>query len=419
VTNNEACELAAASVDEGEVVDLLKQLVGIPSVTGDESAVAAALVKELADTGCQDTRTFEFLPGRDNAYGIHRGNGGPGRNVMFLGHIDTVHVGGWEDRWRGTERESPYSGHVVDGALWGRGAADQKGGIAACIAALRAVRRAGIPLGGDVSFAFVGDEESGEEGSGYSDGIKAVLREIGDGRIPVPDFAVYTEPTELRIDIAQIGFLCADVKITGKSAYFATPWLGVDAIGAATAFLTRLLAHAEELPQRGEHPLLGKRLLVLTGIKGGGYIAVAGECTISLIQTVMPGESLASAKEELDAMVEQVAKETGVEAHVEYTTSRDDPIGGGPGEVAADDPSVAMLADSVEAVLGRPATLGGFPAWSEVPFLVNELGVPGVYFAPGDLSNCHTTEERLDVEELVTATRVMARFIVDYCNTDG
>ncbi|MCW2639947.1 MAG: acetylornithine deacetylase, partial [Dactylosporangium sp.] len=218
-----------------------------------------------------------------------------------------------------------------------------------------------------------------------------------------------------RIDVAQIGFFCADIKIVGRSTYFATPWLGVDAIRAATAFLNELIAYADELPTRAEHPLLGKRLLVLTGISGGGYIAVAGECTISLIRTVFPGETLASARDELDAMVSRIAASTGVAAHVEYTAAKDDPVGGSAVEVPADHPAVSQLSHAVEAELGRPAVIGGFPAWSETPFLVNQLDVPAVYFAPGDLSNCHTTEERVSVAELVSATRAMARFIVDYC----
>jgi acetylornithine deacetylase len=411
---NDAAGRAASFVDEQEVVELLQRLVNIPSVTGNESEIAQALVGELEATGCDEASTLEFRPGRDNAVGVLRGAGG-GPGLMLLGHTDTVHVSGWEERWKGTDRESPYCGTIVDGEMFGRGVADQKGGIAACIAAVRAIRRAGLRLRGDISFAFVGDEEGGEVGVGYSDGVKAVVAKVQQGELPRPDFAIYTEPTQLRVDVAQIGFFCADIKIVGKSTYFATPWLGVDAIKAGTAFLNELIALSDELPKRGEHPLLGKQLLVLTGIKAGGYIAVSGDCTISLIQTVLPGQTLADARDELDALVSRVAAATGVEASVEYTTPRDDAVGGSPNEVPADDPAVAQLLQAVSAELGRPAVVGGFPAWSETPFLFNQLGVPGVYFAAGDLSNCHTTEEHLSVAELVSSTRALARFIVDYC----
>jgi acetylornithine deacetylase len=76
---------------------------------------------------------------------------------------------------------------------------------------------------------------------------------------------------------------------------------------------------------------------------------------------------------------------------------------------------VRALGASLEQELGRPATIGGFTAWSEIPFLVNDLHVPAVYFAPGDLATCHTVEERVSVAELVSATRVLARFILEFC----
>ena len=99
---------------------------------------------------------------------------------------------------------------------------------------------------------------------------------------------------------------------------------------------------------------------------------------------------------------------------MEFSAPRDHQFGGTPDEVAADQPGVAALARSIEAVTGEPARIEGAPYWSEKPFL-RDLAIPGVYFAPGDISNCHTPFERLAIDELVTATRTLAHFIAQWC----
>jgi acetylornithine deacetylase len=414
VTNIEAGQRAANCVDEAEVVELLQRLVAVPSVTGNETEVARLCAAELAASDCDEASTFEFASGRENAYGLMKGTGG-GPSLMLLGHLDTVHVEGWSQRWAGTPHESPFAGAIEAGELYGRGAADQKAGIAMSIAAARAIRRAGLRTKGDLQFGFVGDEEGGEEGCGFSDGVKALVTRLATGEIPTPDFAIYTEPTQLRVEVAQIGFFIADITITGQSVYFARPWLGADALRAATDVLEALYAYSDDLMARPEHPLLGKNLLVMTGIKGGGYVAVVGDCTITLIRTLMPTETLDEARAELEARVNAVALPDGARVDFDYTSPRDHPVGGAPSEVARDHPAVQGLCDAVERELDKPATISGFTAWSEIPFLADGLGVPGVYFAPGDISTCHTTEEHVNVAELVAATRTLARFIAGYC----
>ena len=102
------------------------------------------------------------------------GRGGAAADTLLLiGHTDTVHTRGWKERWAGSERESPFSGAVVDGAVWGRGASDLKAGICMTLEAVRTLDRAGIEVDPTLLFAFVGDEESGEPGSGVSAGARA------------------------------------------------------------------------------------------------------------------------------------------------------------------------------------------------------------------------------------------------------
>lgn len=403
-------------VDPDWTIGLLQRAVQTPSITGDEGAVAQLFLAELEGLGLDRAEQFEFEPGRPAVWGVLRGSGG-GSSVLFAGHLDTVHVRGWEDRWRGTERESPFSAAIVDGELYGRGAADMKAGIVAAVSALRAIREAGVRPRGDVVVAFFGDEESGEPRSGYSAGMKAIAAKVRSGEIPPADFAVYTEPTTLDVYTAQMGFMIADVTVLGESAYFGTPWLGVDALRGAHKVLSGLFAHSDEIWSRDEHELLGRAFLLVTAIEGGGYIAVPERCKLSLIRKVLPSETLDRARSELDSVLAKLAVSDGIRTEIEYTAPRDHRFGGTPVETSADLPQVARLVDAVHAVTGRRDVIRGAPYWSEISFL-ESLGIPAVYCGPGDISICHTVNERVPVREVVDGARVLAAFVAEQCGIE-
>ncbi|MEV8630949.1 M20/M25/M40 family metallo-hydrolase [Streptosporangium sp. NPDC051023] len=403
-----------AAVDRDEALELLRQAVATPSVTGDEDAFARLVAEHLTDAGAGDVTVTDFAPGRPNVWGVTRGTGG-GPGLMFLGHLDTVHVRGWEEHWRGDVRENPFSGAVVDGHVWGRGVGDLKAGICTVISALKTLRRAGLAPRGDVSAVFVGDEESGEPGSGVSAGIKDVVPRIARGEIPRPEFAVYVEPTQLHVYTAQMGFLIAEITLEGKSAYFGAPELGVDALRAAHEMLSALWAHTAELELRAEHELVGRPFLLVTGITGGGYIAVPGECRIDLIRKLLPGESLDEARAELDAVVAAAVTDERVKTTIAYTAPRDHSVGGTPNETDPAISGVVRLQDAVRRVRPDRGAVQGAPYWSETPFLAKQLDIPAVYCAPGDIRNCHTFDERVAVDEYLDAVSVFATFIADYC----
>ncbi|MCY3786862.1 MAG: M20/M25/M40 family metallo-hydrolase, partial [bacterium] len=383
-------EAAAAAVDGEALVELVRGAVRIPSVTGEEGRFARWVAEQLS-AGCwEEVRCAEVAPGRPNVYGFAGGAGG--RSLVLAGHLDTVAVDDWRRHWAGSDRADPFGGHVIDGAIWGRGVADQKAGICAGIEALRALDRTGHRPGGAVTALFVCDEESGQPGSGVSAGMRAALGdafgEAGEHGPPA-DFAVYTEPTTSAIYTAQMGFLIADVALEGRSAYFGTPELGVDALRAGHALLSELWRHSAELGAGGRHELLGEAFLLVTSVSAGGNIAVPGRFDLSLIQKVLPGEDLAEAAAAIEQICEQVAERHGVAAEVVFSAPRDHAVGGTPDEISARHPGVLELSRSIESTTGQPARIEGAPYWSEKPFL-RSLGIPGVYFAPGDISCCHT-----------------------------
>ncbi|MYL08016.1 MAG: M20 family metallopeptidase, partial [Acidimicrobiia bacterium] len=311
----------------------------------------------------------------------------------------------------------PFAASIIDREIWGRGSADQKAGICAILEALRAIGRSGCRPRGSVTALFVSDEESGQPSSGVSAGMKAAL---ADGTIQhdqPPDFVVYTEPTTSAIYTAQMGFLIADITLTGQSAYFGRPELGVDALRAGHRLLTALWEHSESLRTQPAHPLIGEAFLLVTEVRSGESIAVPGRFNLSLIRKVLPHESLDAAAQSIRDITARVAADNGVEASVEFTAPRDHPLGGTPDETPAEHPAVQALGASITAITGNAPRIEAAPYWSEKSFL-SAIGVPGVYFAPGDISHAHTPFERVEIDELVAATRTLAHFVASWCGLE-
>ncbi len=398
------------ALDRDAAVALLARAVGTPSVTGNEKAFAELLARELAAIGAGDVRLKDFAPGRPNVSARLPGTGG-GPLLLLTGHTDTVHVRGWAERWAGTSRADPFGAVIEDGAMWGRGTGDLKAGICTAIASAALLRAAGLPQVADILFAFIGDEESGEPGSGVSAGIKALTADIEAGALPRPDFAIYVEPTELEIYAAQMGFVIADLTVTGRSAYFGVPEAGIDALKAAHAILAALFAHSAELEARPPHPLVGSPFLLVTTLTGGGYIAVPGECRISLIMKLLPGEDLGAGVAAMEAAVRAAPIDPRIGIAFDYPAGRDHRFGGTPTETAPALAPVQQLVAAVKAVRPDRGEIRGAPYWSEAPFLATRLGIPTVYCAPGDIRNCHTTEEHVEIEEYLDGIIAFAAFL--------
>lgn len=407
-------ERLAAALDKDDAIALLRAAIGRESITGNEANFVSLLKTEMQSRGVESVQTADFLPGRPNIWGERKGAGG-GKRLQFIGHTDTVHVDGWREHWAGTEREDPFGAPVIDGQIWGRGSGDLKAGICTSLAALSLLDRAGIRLKGDLAFAYVGDEESGQLGTGISAGVKDYVARIEAGEIAKPDFVVYTEPTQLAVYSAQIGFFIADTTITGKSAYFGVPELGKDALRASHAVMSALWKHSDEISARAEHPLIGRGFLLITGLTGGGFIAVPEECKLSLIRKLLPGEPLDDAAAEMEAVIRAAIIDPDIKVEISYPAGRDHRVGGSAAEIDPDLPAVSMLCASVVEALAGRGEIEGAPFWSESPFFVNRLGIPAVYCAPGDIRNCHTFEEHVEIEEYLAGIVAFASFMARYC----
>lgn len=401
-----------AAFDAGLAEARLRRLVQCASITGAEGAVATLLETELRDLGVADVVREAFAPGRANVRGMRQADGGA-PVVLLVGHTDTVHVRGWTERWADAPQVDPFGAAVIDNELWGRGTADMKVGIATAIGAVELLDRAGIAPACTVQFAFVGDEESGEPGSGVSAGFKAFLSVYDQKTWPKPDLAIYGEPSSLDLYPAHMGFFIADIVVSGRSAYFGLPDQGVDALKAGHAVLAALWAHSDAVRSRASHPLIGPGFLVVTTVEAGGLIAVPGQCRISLIRKLIPGEDLDAERQALEAVVRGAIADPAVSVSFAYPAGRDHAVGGTPLVVDPAQYPIPLFAKTIRSVRPEAGRIGPCAGWSEGPFLAAR-GVPVVYFSPGDFVYCHTLEERVDLDAYADGIVALAAFLARY-----
>ena len=351
---------------------LLADLVAIDSVNpalvpgaAGEAAIAAYVAAWLGERGLEVT-VIDDPPGRPSVVGIARGTGS-GAALMLNGHIDTVGVAGMD---------GPHDPRVRDGRLYGRGAYDMKGGLAACMLAGAAAVGAGWR--GDVIVTAVADEEHASEG------VQAVLRRYG------ADACVVTEPTHLRAVVAHKGFVWAELETRGRAAHGSRPDLGVDAIAGMGAVLSGIGALQAALGAR-PHPRLGPASLHASLIDGGQELSSYPErCVLAVERRTLPGERLADVERELEGLLARAR-----EADPRLATELRVGLAREPFEVDPQAAIVQLLLTAGQSVLGaEPEVVGDHP-WMDAAFTA-AAGIPTVVFGPGG-AGAHAVEEYGDI----------------------
>lgn len=350
-----------------------------------EMEVARAL-REVLDSWGFGTSIVEPVAGRPSL--VARIGSAGGRSLMLNGHLDVVGTDGMV--------HPPFAGIERDGRLYGRGAADMKGGVAAmCAAAWRAARAGTLP--GEVVVAAVADEEWGSLGTEavLASGVRA-------------DAAVVTEPTALAIAPAHRGFAWVELTVHGRAAHGSRYDLGEDAIRLAAHVLVELDALERDVLQLRTHPLLGHASLHAATIEGGvGFSTYPDRCVVQVERRTLPGEGMDDGLREVEAAVARVRSR--------FPALRADVAPAGaqaPSDVSTDAPIVRALEHAL-AQEDRPVRIEGLGAWTDAA-LLNAAGIPAVCFGPGDMSLAHADEEWLEMEELERATTVLTRLVTDW-----
>ena len=375
-------------------VNLLADLVAIPSVNpdlvpgaGGEGPIADFCARWLGEHGFEVHR-LEDRPGRPSVVGLARGSGG-GRSLLLLGHCDTVSLEGYEG--------DPLAAERRDGRLYGRGAYDMKGGVAAMMTA--AARARDVGLRGDLLVASVADEEY------RSIGTEEVTRHFR------ADGAIVTEPTHLDLVTAHKGFAWFEVVVRGRAAHGSRPDLGIDAIARAGHFLVGLEDLQRRLAAGRAHPRLGTGSVHASLIRGGQELSsYPAECRVSIERRTIPGEDAGSVTAELEAIIRDIrAQDLVFDAELVPGLVRS------PFEIDADQPIVRTVREVARQHLDRDPALRAEPYWTDCAILA-DAGIPSVLFgASGD--GAHAVREWADEESVEKLAGILRETAIAFCGT--
>jgi acetylornithine deacetylase len=323
-------------------------------------------------------------PGRPNVVGVLEGRK-KGRTLMLCGHTDTVGVSGMADPFTPVER---------DGRLYGRGAQDMKGGLAAMIDAARVARDRGFRKG-RIIIAAVIDEEYASLGA---DALAGAWR---------ADAAVVTEPTDLQVGVAHKGFAWAEIRTRGRAAHGSRPADGRDAILRMGRVLHRLEQLDRDLRARAPHPLIGTASLHASMIGGGReWSSYPDACTLRLERRTVATETAETFVGEIDQMLDALRREDPeFEASAALTFAR-------PAYEIPDthDLPVALMRAAAETgVTTHPA---GMSFWTDAAIL-GSAGIPSVLFGPGG-AGLHSIEEFVQIADVMACRDALAALALNY-----
>jgi acetylornithine deacetylase len=375
---------------------LLRDLVALPSVNPMgrplqgpeiyEHQVTAYLENFFRTLGVPFERQ-PVAPRRDNLVAWCDPPGAAGTVVLEV-HQDTVPTDNMTI--------DPFGARVEGGRLYGRGACDVKGGMAAMLVAFARLARERPPGGPRVVLACTVDEEF------TFLGVQRLVRGDLRGGVAGPVGAVVAEPTNLHIVHAHKGSVRWTLTTTGRSCHASRPELGVNAIYRMAALLPHVERYAEELRASRLHPLLGPPTLSVGRVEGGTSVnTVPDRCQVEIDRRVLPGENTADAPRHLqEYLAERVAPGIAFESSQPWLCCPALPAEGS-------EELVARLGRALDAVLGSHRVMA-VPYGTDASTLA-EAGIPAVVFGPGDIAQAHTCDEWVALDEVEQAAEVLYR----------
>jgi putative selenium metabolism hydrolase len=375
----------------------LQDLVRIPSLSTHEEAVAVRLAEEMRRVGFAEVWTDRI----GNVIG--RIGNGQGPKLLLDGHMDVVDVGDLA-RWP----HPPYSGAIHNGILYGRGACDMKGGLAAMVYGVKALLDAGVDLAGDLYVVGVVQEEPCE---GLA--VRTLIEEEGIR----PDYVVLGEPSNLQVRTGHRGRLEMRVTVRGEAAHASSPALGSNAIqnAARLIFGLELLA-----PRLANDPYLGRGTLAVTQIESqaASRNALPDCCTFYVDRRL----TLVETERKAMAEVQNIISTEEVDAQVEVTQYRAMSYTGYecrarnafPAWIMPEEhPLVQATVRTVRETLGYRPRLGHWSFSTDGTYTAGVANIPTVGFGPGEERYAHTLDEQIRLNDVVDAARVYARLAAE------
>ncbi len=376
-------QLSLSSRDR-ELVDFTRELIAIPSPVGGEGEAQQRIAAEMERLGWEEIR----LDGIGNLHGRI----GSGEKLLVIdGHSDTVAPGETGD-WSC----DPYRGKEEDGWVWGRGAVDQKGGVAAAVHAGRTFQESGVPKGLTLRLV-VSVQEEDCEGLAWD-------YLIGKGNFR-PAAVVLTEPTNLRITRGQLGHCEFEIAVRGKSAHAFCPEKGENAIVRAAG----LVGEIERLaPRLASHPAFGRGRITVTKIssRGPSDNSVPDLCRLLVDRRFCPGEDERSLLGEIEKL------SAGLDCDITIPVYRKKSFTGlvlegrkfFPGWLLGEpDPLLRAARAARETLDLSPAPIGTWGFSTNGTSTMGRHGIPTIGFGPGEEARAHVADERVPIQHLLAA----------------
>ena len=418
-SNSESLQKIMEAVDHRAetTIQMLQELVRIPSVTGQELAVQEAVQRMFQERNLEVDRWVatdeEFVPYRSHVGHLQnlenrpvlvgkRKGAGSGQSILLNAHIDTVPEGD-HNEWD----YDPFGAAIDGDLLFGRGSADMKAGLVTFLAALDAIDAAGVSLAGDVLINSV----PGEEGSGYGT-LSTVLRGYR------ADAAVISEPTRLRLVPATGGLITCRLRIFGKAAHGASRDEGVSAVEKFIPVFQGIMELEKELNAKRNHPLydwVSNKAPISFGIvqSGNWPSTVPEELTAIGRVGLLPGESVDEIKAVFEQRVRDVAeKDPWLREHpprVEWL-----PRDNHPAEIPADSAICEAIRHAFNQVEGSDPIVQGVTYGADTRMFTLFTDVPCVMFGAGDIAVAHRANEHISTSDLIRAVKVVAALLVNW-----
>ena len=443
--------LAKIEENEKEIIELLRTVIKIPSLTGEEGEAQEFVARYLRDLGLQVDvwepdieEMFNLYPesaqypthwqhdlilpydrfptydeliesgkievlnykNRPNVVGTLKGLGG-GRSLLLNGHIDNVTVEPQDD-WT----HAPFGAEFFEGRIYGRGACDMKGGLVAGLAAIRCLIETGVSLKGDVVFSSVVNEEHSGGGA-----LSMICRGI------TADAAIVMEPSENHIYIAHPGDVYWQLVVEGVPRSPGARWegremVGVSAIEKLPSVIQALLKLEEDYNKRAAHPLYAKLKpfsCVLGEIDGGTYAtATASQCVLRGCVYFSPGlGSVGDIMEDIRSYIEKgTQKDPWFQAHPVKTVflrHKNTAV------IDQNAPIVKTVSGCVKSLMGNEPLVTGATYGADMELFANLGQIPTIIYGPGSIVSAHKPDEFIAVAEYLTAVKTLALSIYHWC----
>lgn len=381
--------ITSTVIESSKIINFLKKLIKTPSVSGEEQEIAEIVARQMEMVGL----SVDIIGGNvvGKMFGLKQQP-----TLILNGHMDTVPVGE-RDKWD----VDPFGAEVRNGRVYGRGSSDMKGGLAAMVMAVDAIKSMNIDLNGNLVLTAVALEELGARKLRERKGVIELI----DKGVIKGDAAIVGEPTNLEISVGHRHPSNIEIVTVGKSAHASMPKKGVNAIEK----MAKIILALNKL-EMGHHDILGPGTLSIGLIEGGTRPNVVAErCKMIIDRRLTVGETPEKVKSDIEKIIEMLMEtDKDLEAEVRIL------YGWYPTLISSDEPIIGTLRGAVESTIGRRPRITISRFATDGAFIYHMAKVPIAIFGPGNEELAHTTNEYVEINQVADATKIYASTITNF-----